>query len=117
MCIWNIFSEDISISYLPHVVNTCIINVIMAYALGTHQNRLSETALVCIWNILSNDISRAYLHTINALSLLMYSLRSSHTEVMPMSAGKEINSQIKSMAVGYLYVEQIQVKGKSTPID
>ena len=46
MCIWNIFSEDISISYLPHVVNTCVINVIMAYALSTHQNRLSETALV-----------------------------------------------------------------------
>ena len=29
----------------------------MAYALSTHQNRLSETALVCIWNILSIDIS------------------------------------------------------------
>ena len=43
----------------------------------------------------------------------MYSPRSSHTEVIPVSAGKEINSQIKSMAVGYLYVEQIQVKGKS----
>ena len=55
MCVWNIFSEDISISYLPHVVNTCI--VFMAYALNTHQNRLSETALVCIWNILSIDIS------------------------------------------------------------
>ena len=43
-------------SYLPHVVNTCIINVIMAYALSTHQNRLSETALVCILEHLSIDI-------------------------------------------------------------
>ena len=51
--------------------------------------------------------------TLNALSLLMYSPRPSHTEVIPVSAGKEINSQIKSMAVGYLFVEQIQGKGKS----
>ena len=50
-------SSQWPISYLPHVVNTCIINVIVAYALSTHQNRLSETALVCIWNILSIDIS------------------------------------------------------------
>ena len=49
--------EHILRGYLYIVVNTCIINVIMAYALSTHQNRLSETALVCIWNILSIDIS------------------------------------------------------------